>query len=236
LIPFVSRQIRLCLFPGSSSGPWPKKFEDEETMHNHQASFKLNRFLQRSSNLALAFFGLSLLLLGVSFAAAWMMIESLSFQPAENRILFPVAFVASTVLLGSGSFLLHRASMLVRFEKQTDFRRSLAWALVLGTAFVAAQTYGLWCLIAQNEAARSVGLKDGAFAFVLLHGVHFVVALLFVAFVFLRALADKYDHEYSFGVTVCAWFWHALGIAWLAIMAAFLIAGVSVLPGDGYPS
>ena len=140
----------------------------------------------------------------------------------------------STALLAGGSLLLHRASRLVRFERQLEFRRSLAWALALGTAFVAAQTYGLWCLIAQHEAAKSVGLKDGAFAFVLLHGVHFVVALLFVAFIYLRALADKYDHEYSWGVTFCAWFWHALGIAWLAIMVAFLIAGVSALPGDGY--
>ena len=74
-----------------------------------------------------------------------------------------------------------------------------------------------------------------AFAFALLHGVHFIVALLFVVFVFLRAFADRYDHEYSWGVTFCAWFWHALGIAWLAIMTAFLIAGISVLPGDSYP-
>lgn len=199
-----------------------------------EANFELTHFLQRPSNLALVFFGLSCALLGVSFAAAWGMIESFSFRPAENRILFPVAFVMSTLLLAGGSFLLHRASRLVRFEKQPEFRRSLAWSLVLGTGFVAAQTYGLWCLIAQHESAKSVGLKDGAFAFVLLHGVHFVVALLFVAFVFLRALADKYDHEYSWGVTFCAWFWHALGIAWLAIMVAFLIAGVSVLPGDGY--
>jgi cytochrome c oxidase subunit III len=204
-------------------------------MKAREATFELTRFLQRPSNLALAFFGLSCVLLAVSFAAAWGMIESLSFRPAENRILFPVAFVVSTLLLGGGSLLLHRASLLVRFEKQAEFRRSLALSLVLGTAFVAAQTYGLWCLIAQHEAAKSVGLKDGAFAFVLLHGVHFVVALLFVAFVFLRALADKYDHEYSWGVTFCAWFWHALGIAWLAIMAAFLIAGFSVVPGDGYP-
>jgi cytochrome c oxidase subunit 3 len=205
-------------------------------MKARETTFELTPFLQRPSNLALAFFALSSLLLAVSFTVAWGMIEGLSFRPAENRILFPVAFVASTALLAGGSLLLHRASLLVRFEKQSEFRRSLAWSLVLGTAFVAAQTYGLWCLIAQNEAAKSVGLKDGAFAFVLLHGVHFVVALLFVAFVFLRALADKYDHEYSWGVTFAAWFWHALGIAWLAIMAAFLIAGVSVLPGDGYPS
>lgn len=204
-------------------------------MRTREATYELTQFLQRPSNLALAFFGLSSALMAVSSAVAWGLIESFSFRPADDRIVFPAAFLASTLLLAGGSLLLHRASWLVRLEKQARFRRSLAWALVLGTTFVSVQTYGLWCLIAQSEAARSVGLKDGAFAFVLLHGVHFAVALLFVAFVFLRALAGKYDHEYSWGVTFCAWFWHALGIAWLAILGAFLIAGVSVLPGDGYP-
>jgi heme/copper-type cytochrome/quinol oxidase subunit 3 len=57
-----------------------------------------------------------------------------------------------------------------------------------------------------------------------MHGVHFIVALLFVAFVFLQGLANRYDHEYSWGVTFCAWFWHALGIIWLVIVAGFVIA------------
>ncbi|MFP6765936.1 MAG: hypothetical protein VB858_20060 [Planctomycetaceae bacterium] len=192
-------------------------------------------FLQRQSNLAVAFFSLSAVLLVVSFTSAWLLIEGLSFRPIRDRILFPGAFAVSTGLLAAGSLTLHRASILVRYEKQRAFRRNLAWSLLLGTIFVATQVYGLWCLIAQQASASAVGLKDGAFAFALLHGVHFIVALLFVAFVFLRAYADRYDHEYSWGVTFCAWFWHALGITWLAIMTAFLIAGSSVLPGDSYP-
>jgi len=101
--------------------------------------------------------------------------------------------------------------------------------VIFGTTFVAIQTYAMWCLlIAQRSSADVTGLRNGAFAFVAMHGLHFVVALLFVAFVLLRALADRYDHEYSWGVTFCAWFWHTLGIVWLMIMSAFLV-GSTVL-------
>jgi cytochrome c oxidase subunit III len=39
----------------------------------------------------------------------------------------------------------------------------------------------------------------------------------------LSALSDRYDHEYYWGVKICALFWHALGIVWLVILMAFLI-------------
>ena len=97
-------------------------------------------------------------------------------------------------------------------------------SLGVGIAFVVFQTQGLACLLPQKKAVYETGLGDGAFAFALMHGVHFIVALFFVVFVFLQGLAGRYDHEYSWGVTFCAWFWHALGIVWLAIVAGFVIA------------
>ena len=57
-----------------------------------------------------------------------------------------------------------------------------------------------------------------------LHGMHFVVAVLFLSYVTVRALADRYDHEYYWGVSVAAWFWHALGVVWIGILAVFAIA------------
>jgi hypothetical protein len=40
----------------------------------------------------------------------------------------------------------------------------------------------------------------------------------------LGALADRYDHEYFWGVSLCAWFWHALGIVWVCILIVFVIS------------
>ena len=69
----------------------------------------------------------------------------------------------------------------------------------------------------------------GAFIFVLaaLHGLHFTVALLFLAFVTLRAFADRYDHEYYWGVMVCTFFWHGLAWVWLCILAVFACAALT---------
>ncbi|MBI1315178.1 hypothetical protein GC176_28135 [bacterium] len=191
----------------------------------------LSRYLRRPSNLALCFFTLASLLLMVAGGAAWLLVRWPGIPTASHRLLFPASFGVSTLLLTAGSVALHRASLLVRIERQLAFRRNLIVALAAGTAFVAVQTYGLCCLLAQRDGALAIGLKQGAFAFVLMHGVHFVVAFLFVTFVVLRAFADRYDHEYSWGVTVCAWFWHALGLAWLAIMGGFLAAATAVPAG-----
>jgi len=43
-------------------------------------------------------------------------------------------------------------------------------------------------------------------------------------YVTVQALADRYDHEYYWGVTLCAWFWHALGLVWCVILATMGIA------------
>ena len=152
----------------------------------------------------------------------------------QPPILIP-AFLLSTVLLVCGSWQLERACWLVRFEKQEPFRWALLRSLLIGVAFVIAQMFALWCLLAQVSRAHEFGLRSGALAFVVMHGVHFFVALLFVVFVLLRALADRYDHEYSWGVVFCAWFWHALGVAWVMIAGAFVLALSTVPDASALP-
>ncbi len=152
------------------------------------------------------------------------MIQTDSLTQPEGHFRFPPAFAVSTVLLILGSLSLQTASFHIRCERQRLFRRQMLQSLMIGIAFVIFQTQGLSRLLPQQKAAQEIGLRDGAFAFALMHGVHFIVALLFVVFVFLQGLANRYDHEYSWGVTFCAWFWHALGIIWLVIVSGFVIA------------
>ena len=146
---------------------------------------------------------------------------------AAGRVVFPPAFWFTTLLLALGSGLLQHASRCVRIERQKPFRRSLVMAVVAGTLFVGVQIYGLYSLI-RNQVEDEV--QTGANAFIttlgVLHAMHFSLALLFLVWVTLNALADRYDHEYSWGVTLCAWFWHGLGIVWLCILVVFAIACV----------
>lgn len=137
----------------------------------------------------------------------------------------PWAFAISTVLLIVSSFAQHRGIGYVRLEKQRPFRKWLMIAVVIGTLFLALQSYGLWCLMA-SEVTTDTQTGVNAFVFVLafLHALHVGVAMMVLVFVTLRGLTDRYDHEYFWGVIVCAFFWDALGLIWLFILAIFAIA------------
>lgn len=151
-----------------------------------------------------------------------------------DHSVMPFAFWVSTPFLLAGSVTLQRATWLVRIQQLDTFRRWLIVSLITGTLFVGIQICGLWRLI-QNQTQPGETMPEsaetGANAFVAmvagLHGVHFVIALLFVAWITVNAFANRYDHEYSGSVAFCAWFWHTLGIVWLAILALFAAGAVT---------
>ena len=181
----------------------------------------------RHSDFALRFFALSAALLFVALGLSALLLKLSPTGDRREPTHIPPAFAASTLLLCCGSAALSRAVRFVRREQQRPFRRSLMWALLAGTLFVGIQTFALSQLI-QQQPAEEVPTGAGAFVAVMaaLHAMHFVVALLCLVSVTVQAFADRYDHEYYWGVTVCTWFWHALGIVWCAILAAMAIAGL----------
>ncbi len=139
----------------------------------------------------------------------------------------PVAFVASTGLLGAISVLLVAAIQSVRRERQRPFRRHLLQALVAAGTFVGVQAWGLSALRLSPDASDDVaGVNAFLFVFAILHALHVSAGILFLALVNVRAQRDRYDHEYYWGVRYCSWYWHALGGAWLVILGVFGLAGL----------
>lgn len=202
---------------------------------SEEKSEQLSQCLGTSSRLALGFFFCSSLVLALIAGATWFLTEVCVrlFGPLP-----PIAvpsFIVSTLLLAVGSGILEFACGWVRIERQQPFRWSLFVSLLIGMSFVVTQMLGLWALLQDPQLMEQYGLQSGAFAFVVMHGVHFWVALLVLVYVLLRACADRYDHEYSWGVVFCTWFWHGLGIAWLVIVGAYLIA-FSAVPNPLDPS
>lgn len=183
---------------------------------------------QRQSLFAVRFFLLSIAAFALAGTVARLLIRLAKPPLPADDIVFPPAFWISTVLLAVGSAALHLSVRRVRVERQASFRRCLIIALGAGTLFVGVQGYGLWYLV-QNQNPSTVATGTNAFLVVLasLHGLHFTVALLFLVWVTLHAFSDRYDHEYYFGVTVCAYFWHFLGAVWLAILGVFAIASLT---------
>jgi cytochrome c oxidase subunit 3 len=161
--------------------------------------------------------------LGAGGTVAWFLIHFVNTRLAVPKATLQPAFGAGTLLLVAGSTVLQRALHHVRLEHQRPFRRSMLAAVALGILFVGVQSYGLWCLVqGRMPADASTGVAF-VFVFAALHGMHFLLALMCVVFVALRAFQDWYDHEYYWGVTVCAWFWHFLGIVWGAILMVLVI-------------
>jgi cytochrome c oxidase subunit 3 len=179
------------------------------------------------SRLAIRFILVSAGVYVACFALTAALIHLFPPRVVPGEVVFPGAFWFTTVLLAVASWSLQQGVSCVRLERQRPFRRSLVIALGSGILFVGVQTYGLLGLLG-NQVAEEV--QTGANAFIVmvgaLHVMHCSLALLFLVWVTLNALADRYDHEYSWGVTVCAWFWHGLGIVWLCLLVVFAIACV----------
>lgn len=174
---------------------------------------------------ALHFFAITVVSLTTALGLGWL--GSQCWPPSTfPQAIFPPVFAFSTVMLGLGSLALSQAVQAVRRERQRRFRGWLLGALAFGTLFVAAQLIGLnWLMHRQSPDEAATGVEPFVAVCASLHALHFFVALLFLAFVLARAEAGRYDHEYYWGVTVCAWFWHMLGIVWLAILGVMAIAG-----------
>ncbi|MFN9718248.1 MAG: cytochrome c oxidase subunit 3 [Planctomycetota bacterium] len=147
-------------------------------------------------------------------------------QEPASYIRLPWAFAVSTVFLGVGSFYLEKAHAMVRRERQLEFRESLTRALLFAMLFVAVQGYGLWAIDKGTRTAEhaQIGMHGFMFMLTALHAMHFLVAQSVLLWVKLSSAADRYDHEYYWGVTFAKWFWHILGIVWLGILFVFTIS------------
>ncbi|MDB5389367.1 MAG: cytochrome o ubiquinol oxidase subunit [Planctomycetaceae bacterium] len=189
-------------------------------------SSPIERYAREPSTFARRFFWLTIVVFGAGGGLARLLVISTSPTVPPNWGHIPPAFGISSCLLFAGSLALHRALGAVRAEKAQEFRRWLVWGLIAGTLFVGIQVYGLRCLILSHQMEdASTGVNAFVVCLAALHGLHFTVALMFLIYVTIKGFAARYDHEYFWGVRVCTWFWHALGVAWLAILAVMLIAG-----------
>ncbi len=177
------------------------------------------------SEFALRFFFVSLALVVVASGITQALIHWVGPRQAGASLVVPPTFWITTVLLITGGASLQIGLNKVRLEKQRPFRQALLAALASGTAFVGIQSYGLWCLMQQQNPSEAA-IAAGAFVlvFAALHALHFSVAMLFLVFVTVNGFAERYDHEYYWGVTVCTYFWHALSVVWFCILCVIAIA------------
>lgn len=185
---------------------------------------------QQQTRTALRFLVLASGLVVTGGGLAWLLL--LVWPPAapastSDPVRLPVAFHFSTACLIGVSVALHAAWSAVRIERQLRLRRCLHLAAASAVLFIGVQSFGLTQFVAslpRDAYHSSTGAGTFVFVFALLHALHVGVATLCLAWVIVSAFANRYDHEYCWGVTFCTFFWHVLGLIWLGILATFAIS------------
>lgn len=193
------------------------------------------RYAREPSTFASRFFAAMLVVfagaIGISQLCVWLG----QGRPLASWGHFPPIFVLSSLLLLLGSGCLHAGLSAVKCEALPTLRRYLLSGLAFGTGFVGIQMYGLWSMLqARPIDDASTGVIPFVFLAAALHGMHFTIALMFLTYITVKAFANRYDHEYYWGVLVCTWFWHGLGMLWCAILVLFLVTstGLSINAGE----
>ncbi len=188
-----------------------------------------NRWDLMRVSLARRFFVACILQAAVVLAAACLLALIFGRQAPSEKLRLPAAFAFSTVFLAVGSYCLERARLLVRLERQSGFRQTLLTSLGFAMLFVSVQGFGIWAIDkgTRNPQEVQIGVHGFVIMLTALHGMHFMVAQSVLLWVTLSAFADRYDHEYYWGVTFASWCWHVLGIVWLAILVVFSMAFIA---------
>lgn len=187
-----------------------------------------NRWDQTRASLARRFFLATVLQAAVVITGGLALVAMMGPPQLSEALRLPTAFQCGTLFLAIGSWCLHDAHVHVRLERQHRFRRSLLLAIIAAVLFVSVQSYGLWALIKSIPPSMEMqtSVHGMVIMFAAIHAMHFIVAQSVLLWVTLSAFADRYDHEYYWGVTFAAWCWHALGIVWIGILCIFAIAVV----------
>ena len=156
-------------------------------------------------------------------------------RPGAMRpaLLNPLLF-SSTALVLLASVAIHMAVARVRRER---FRPFIRWLLItdaLALGFLTVQAPAMVGLFSQDEgighALGQTGVRDTRlygliFVFVLLHALHVLGGMIYLAIVTRRAFAGRYDHEHHTGVRHAAMYWHFLDGVWLLMFGTFLAVG-----------
>ena len=186
------------------------------------------RHAGNQSQLAVQFVGLTLLVVAAALVGAWILTQVFGRNSKASpwTMVFHPAFAFSSLLLICGSYCLGKAQASVKQERQAEFRAWLVRGLEAGGFFVAVQSYALWAISPAERGANatSLGVRPFIMLFCMLHVLHFLVAIMSLSYVTVQAYAEKYDHEYHWGVTVCASLWHFLGVVWIGVLAVIAIA------------
>jgi len=152
-------------------------------------------------------------------------------------LLPPILFLNTAVLLLSSLTMERaRAHIFREFDVLEEWlglgrpalRRTLPWialTLVLGLMFLGGQLLAWKQLTAQGFAFNRSSTPASYFFYVItgLHGLHLVCGVLALLFCLCALARIRRMESRQIAVDSVAWFWHAMGLAWLVLFAVLLL-------------
>ena len=162
--------------------------------------------------------------LTVGFAAviiAYVFVRAISEnRPAFGTLHLPWELWLSTALVLAGSATIQIAVQNVRRERLAAFRGWLIATGVLAILFCAVQTPAMVELMEQHRALKLYGM---VFFLILVHALHVIGGIIYLAVVTANAFRGRYDHEAYTGPRHAALYWHFLDVVWLFMFATLLV-------------
>ena len=151
---------------------------------------------------------------------------SIDLAPLE----IPKSFIASTFILILISVGLQLSVSAIRKEQLQLFRRYLNAAILLAVIFFLLQIAGLSNLIKTHfSSASGHGKLYGiSFTLALIHALHVLGGVVFLAYVWQQTLQGRYDHERHWTVDICTTYWHFLDAVWIVMLLTFWLIELRV--------
>jgi cytochrome c oxidase subunit 3 len=143
--------------------------------------------------------------------------------PPPGMPRLPAGLWTATALLVAGSVTIHRAWRLIRAGERSASTRWLGVTLLLGCAFLGAQSWNWWGLIRLHLTATSNLYAFTFFMLTGLHAAHVVGGIALLATVFARSRRGRYGSGHHPGVTYAAMYWHFLDAIWLLLFAVMVL-------------
>lgn len=146
-------------------------------------------------------------------------------QAEGNWVYFdlPVQFTISTIAIALSSITMHWAYLSAKKDDLGIVKLMVSITFVLGVIFLILQFLG-WGEMVANQI-HLVGNPSGSFVYILtlVHGVHLVSAIVFLAIVLLSALRFKIHSKNLNQLEMCTTYWHFLGGLWLYLFVFLLL-------------
>jgi len=167
---------------------------------------------------------LFLVSLGVLFAASLVAVGITRAQAfrwhTDEMPALPAGLALSTLILLALSATLERARASARLNRSIAMERALWASLFLAACFLLSQSAN-WVHMARGYRVSHPTLYPFTFHVLTgLHALHVAGGMLPLGWVMRRAGRQEYSSSRFEGLTLCAWYWHFLGVVWLVLLAA----------------